>query len=298
MSSQSLLSLSSTALYISFFAYLIAIIPFGLSVKSTKKIFSIVGISLTTIGFVLQLVYFATRWYVAGHAPVSNMYEFMTFFGIMLIGSFLIMYYLYRQSVIGLFALPIALLILGFANAFSKDVSPLIPALQSEWLTIHVITVAFSSAVLSISFVTGIIFLLKTVNPNQKNKQSFFLELVMYFMVIVLGFIGMTSTFSAMGYTKSLQFENRTSEIEVYTYKLPAITVPKNAIIVEATEVTSQKNGLIEIPNTIHAQKLNTIIWSFLAGTILYILIRLLTRRKIIALLKPLTNKVNPSYNG
>jgi cytochrome c-type biogenesis protein CcsB len=295
MSSQSLLSLSSTALYISFFVYLIAIIPFGLAVKSTNKIFSRIGISLTTIGFVLQLVYFATRWYVAGHAPVSNMYEFMTFFGIMLIGSFLIMYYLYHQSVIGLFALPIALLILGFANAFSKDVTPLIPALQSNWLTIHVITVAFSSAVLSISFVTGIIYLLKTVNPKQKNMQSFFLEFVMYFMVIVLGFIGMTSTFSAMGYTKSLQFENRTSEMEVYTYKLPAITVPKNAIVVETTETTSQKNGLIEIPNTIHAQKLNTIIWSFLAGTILYLLIRLVTRRTIIVLLKPLTNKVNPA---
>ncbi len=295
MSSQSLLSLSSTALYISFFAYLIAIIPFGLSVKSTKKIFSRVGICLTTIGFVLQLVYFATRWYVAGHAPVSNMYEFMTFFGIMLIGSFLIMYYLYRQSVIGLFALPIALLILGFANAFSKDVTPLIPALQSNWLTIHVITVAFSSAVLSISFVTGIIFLLKTVNPNQKNKQSFFLELVMYFMVIVLGFIGMTSTFSAMGYTKSLQFENRTSEMEVYTYELPAITVPKNALFVDNNEAAKQKNGLIEISNAIHAQKLNTIIWSFLAGTILYLLIRLVTRRKVIELLKPLTHKVNLS---
>lgn len=295
MSSQSLLSLSSTALYISFFAYLIAIIPFGLTVKSTKKIFSRIGISLTTIGFVLQLVYFVTRWYVAGHAPVSNMYEFMTFFGIMLIGSFLIMYYLYRQSVIGLFALPVALLILGFANAFSKDVSPLIPALQSEWLTIHVITVAFSSAVLSISFVTGIIFLLKTVNPNKKNKQSFFLELVMYFMVIVLGFIGMTSTFSAMNYTKNLQFENRISEMEVYTYKLPAITVPKNAFVVDNNEAANQKNGLIEISNAIHAQKLNTIIWSFLTGTILYLLIRLVTRHKVIELLKPLTRKVNPS---
>ncbi|MFJ7933082.1 c-type cytochrome biogenesis protein CcsB [Sporosarcina sp. NPDC096371] len=293
MSSQSLLSLSSTALYISFLTYLIAIIPFGLSVKSKKKIFSAVGITLTTIGFVLQLVYFATRWYVAGHAPVSNMYEFMTFFGIMLIGSFLIMYFLYRQSVIGLFALPIALLILGFANAFSKDVAPLIPALQSEWLTIHVITVAFSSAVLSISFVTGIIFLLKTVNPSHKGKQTFFLELVMYFMFVVLGFITMTSTFSVMGYTKSLQFENRTSEMEVYTYKLPAITVPTNAIVVESTEGTNPQSGLIEIPNTIHSQKLNTIIWSFLAGTILYMLIRLVTRRKIIALLKPLTSKVH-----
>lgn len=39
--------------------------------------------------------------------------------------------------------------------------------------------------------------------------------------------------------------------------------------------------------------KLNTLIWSFLVGTVLYLLIRLITRRKIITLLKPLTNRVN-----
>lgn len=171
MSTSSLISLSSTALYISFFIYLLAIIPLGLAVRSKRKIFSILGITLTWVGFILQIVYFITRWSVAGHAPVSNLYEFMTFFGIMLVGSFLIMYNLYRQSVIGLFALPIALLILGYANAFSKDITPLIPALQSNWLTIHVLTVAFSSAVLSISFVTGIIYLLKIVNPTEKKQE-------------------------------------------------------------------------------------------------------------------------------
>ncbi|MBA4536026.1 cytochrome c biogenesis protein CcsA [Bacillus aquiflavi] len=58
-------------------------------------------------------------------------------------------------------------------------------ALQSKWLTIHVITVSFASAVLSISFITGLIFLLKTVNPQQKSKQTFFLELIMYFLAII-----------------------------------------------------------------------------------------------------------------
>ncbi|MBE1553520.1 cytochrome c biogenesis protein CcsA [Sporosarcina limicola] len=298
MSSSSLIGLSSTALYISFFIYLIAMIPLGLSVNSKKKMFSILGISLTWIGFILQLVYFITRWVAAGHAPVSNLYEFMTFFGIMLVGSFLIMYYLYHQTVIGLFALPIALLILGYANAFSKDVTPLIPALQSNWLTIHVLTVAFSSAILSISFVTAIIYLLKTVNPVQKSMKTFFLELVMYFMVIVVGFITVTSTFSATGYSKDLQFENRESKMEIYKYKLPAITVPKDSIVVlvednNVQEMVDKQNGLIEIPNAIDSLKLNTILWSFFVGTVLYILIRLLTRRTIISLLKPLTHKVN-----
>lgn len=298
MSSSSLISLSSTALYISFFLYLIAIIPLGLSIGSKRKVFSVVGITLTSVGFILQIIYFIARWFVSGHAPVSNLYEFMTFFAIMLVGSFLIMYYLYRQSVIGLFTLPIALIILGYANAFSKEITPLIPALQSNWLTIHVLTVAFSSAVLSIAFVSGIIYLLKTVNPAEKSKNAFFLELVMYFLVVVVGFIATTSTFGAMDYNKDLQFENHESEIEVSNYKLPTIIVPKDSDVVQSVdansyEVVNQKNGMLEIPNSIDALQLNTIIWSFLVGTVLYLLIRLLTKRKVISLLKPLTHKVN-----
>ncbi|WP_338753269.1 c-type cytochrome biogenesis protein CcsB [Bacillus sp. FJAT-52991] len=298
MSTTSIIQLSSTSLYVSFILYLIAIVPLALSVKSKKSMFSKLGISLTAVGFVLQLVYFFTRWYAAGHAPVSNLYEFMTFFGIMLVGSFLIIYSMYRQPVIGLFVLPIALLVLGYANAFSKDVSPLIPALQSEWLTIHVITVAFASSVLSISFITGVIYLLKTIDPQEKGKRPFFLELVMYFLVVVVGFITITTVFNVTDYSKHMKFENQKKQIEVAEYTLPAITVPKNAIVVNMKgkneyEETNQQNGLIEIPASIDAKKLNTVVWSFLTGTILYILIRLIARKKIIALLNPWTSKVN-----
>lgn len=300
MYSESLINLSSTALYISFLTYLIAIIPLGLSVNSKRKLFTKIGISLTWVGFILQIVYFVTRWYASGHAPVSNMYEFMTFFGVMLIGSFLIIYHIFHQSVIGLFALPVALLILGFANAFSKDVSPLVPPLQSGWLQIHVMTVAFSSAVLSIAFVTGVIFLLKTINPEEKSKKTFFLELVMYFLVVVFGFITVTTTFSITGYSKDIAFENNNFKEEIYNYKMPTITVPKDSIVVsdgdnEKVKISNQKNGMIEIPNSINSRKLNTIIWSFLVGTVFYTLIRLLTRRNIISLLKPLTRKVSSS---
>ncbi|MGM7636727.1 c-type cytochrome biogenesis protein CcsB [Bacillus sp. Hm123] len=298
MSTTSIIQWSSTSLYVSFILYLIAIIPLALAVKSKKSLFSKIGISLTAVGFVLQIFYFITRWYAAGHAPVSNLYEFMTFFGIMLVGSFLIIYFMYRQSVIGLFVLPIALLVLGYANAFSKDVSPLIPALQSEWLTIHVITVAFASSVLSISFVTGVIYLLKTIDPKEKGKRPFFLELVMYFLVVVVGFITITTAFNIAGYSKHMQFENQKKQVEVAEYTLPAITAPNNAVVVNKKgdnryEETNQKNGFIEISASIDARKLNTVLWSFVTGTILYVLIRLITRKKIFVLLKPWTSKVN-----
>ncbi|WP_080873837.1 c-type cytochrome biogenesis protein CcsB [Oceanobacillus timonensis] len=296
MSVESLISLSSTALFISFLTYLIAIIPLGLSVRSKGKVFSVIGITLTWLGFILQLIYFVTRWYVSGHAPVSNLYEFMTFFGIMLVGSFLIIYHLFRQSVIGLFALPVALLILGFANAFSEDISPLVPSLQSGWLQIHVTTVAFSSAILSIAFVTGIIFLLKAIDPEGKGKKPFFLELVMYFLVIVFGFISLTSIFSMTGYHKNIAFENYSAEAEVYQYNMPPITVPTDSVVVSndySEELLNQNNGLIEIPHSIDSRKLNSLAWSFLAGSLIYALIRFVTRHKIISLLKPFTQKVS-----
>ncbi|MEK5529457.1 c-type cytochrome biogenesis protein CcsB [Viridibacillus sp. FSL R5-0468] len=298
MTTESLIDLSSTAMYISFLLYLIAIVPLGLAVSSEKKLFSTIGITITWIGFILQIIYFVTRWNAIGHAPVSNMYEFMTFFGIMLVAGFLIMYYIYHQSVIGLFALPISLLVLGYANAFSKEVKPLIPALQSEWLTIHVITVAFSSAVLSISFVTSVIYLLKVINTEEKNKRTFFLELVMYLLVVVCGFIGASTTFTITGYEKELQFLNQDKKLEIYKYKLPAITAPVKSVVVEVNSdnqytETNQKNGYLEVSSFLNAMKLNTLIWSFLVGTVLYLLIRLITRRKIITLLKPLTNRVN-----
>lgn len=296
MSTQSLIELSSTSLYLSVLIYLIAILPWGLSVKSKRSIFSRVALLLTLLGFILQLIYFISRWYVSGHAPVSNLYEFMTFFGIMLVGSFFILYYIYRQSVMGLFILPISLIILGYANAFSKEISPLIPALQSEWLTIHVITVAFSSAVLSISFVTGLIYLLKTINPKEKSKKSFFLELIMYFIIVVIGFITITTAFQFTNYKQYIKFTNKQDQIEIYEYTLPALTVPKNSVIVESPDSNnniSHKNSVIETPLLIDAQKLNTIIWSFLTGTLIYLVIRLICRRNIISLIKPVSKKVN-----
>lgn len=297
MSTESLVSLSSSSLFFSFIVYLIAIVPFGIAVKSRKQHAVTIAMALTVIGFLAQLNYFIMRWIASGHAPVSNLNEFLTFFGMMLVGSFFVFYYLYRQPVVGLFLLPVSILIIAYASMFANEVSPLIPALQSHWLTIHVITVAAASAVLSIAFVTGLIYLLKSVNMSDKGKRPFFLELILFFLVVVVGFILVSSAFRAVDYSASYQFENQEGTSQVYEYMMPAIVVPIGAEAVEGIqgnyEPSNHYAGLLEIPNSIETQKLNSVLWSFLAGTILYGLIRLLARKKIAELLQPFTNKVN-----
>lgn len=297
MSTEALVSLSSSFLFFSFIVFLIAIIPFGVAVKSKKQSAVKIAMGLTIVGFAAQLGYFILRWVAAGHAPVSNLNEFLTFFGIMLIGSFLGFFYIYRQPVVGLFLLPVAILIIAYASMFANEVSPLIPALQSHWLTIHVITVATASAVLSVSFVTGLIYLLKKVDTTNKSKSAFFLELVLYFMVVVVGFILVTSAFGITGYSASYQFENQEGQSQVYEYALPAIVVPDEAQAVSGTaenyEPASHYAGLVEIPNNIETAKLNSVLWSFVVGSVLYVVIRLIARKKISQLLQPFTNKVD-----
>lgn len=300
MSIESMTSLSSSSLFLAFILYLIAIVPFGIAVKSRKKIAEKIAMTLTIVGFLAQLNYFVFRWMASGHAPVSNLNEFLTFFGMMLVGSFFIFYYLYRQPIVGLFLLPISILIIAYASMFANELSPLIPALQSYWLTIHVITVATASAVLSVSFVTGLIYLLKKVDPLEKGKRSFFLELILYFMVIVVGFIIVTSIFRVMDYNASYQFENPQGEIQVYNYTLPGIVIPIGSELVSPVtgtagsyEPAAHYAGLLEIPTSIDASKLNSVFWSFLIGSLVYGLIRLLTRKKVAQLLKPFTKKVD-----
>lgn len=289
LNQESLLSISSNALFIAFILLLIAIVPLGLAVKSKRKMFGRLGLLLTSVAFALQLVYFVVRWVAVDHAPVSNMYEFMTFFGIMLTGSYLIIHFLYKQLVVGLFTIPVSLIILGYGSVFAKEVSPLVPSLQSHWLTIHVMTVAFSSAILSVSFATGLIYLLRTLDVSKKSISTYSLEFVLYCLVVVIGFIGVSTVFSVAAEEVQVQFDNSQGQQEKATYSMMPLIVNKGAVTKNDEGI-----GIVEITNKIDAKKLNSIVWAFIVGTILYGVIRLITRKSISAVLKPWTSRVQP----
>lgn len=294
-----MISLSSNLLYTAFILYLIALVFFGGAIKQKKGLqqkekkgmsrWSKIGITITIAGFIAQLGYFITRWIVAGHAPVSNLFEFTTFFGMAVVLAFIVIFFIYKTPVLGLFAMPIALLIIGYASMFSRDISPLIPALQSHWLYIHVITAAIGQAVLAISFVAAIVYLVKAIDQTKKSKKTTWLEVVMYILVSTIAFILVITTFSVMDYKADFAWVDKNGQPDEMQYELPALIGPNEGELL--TEGRFQP--LIEVPGIIHAKKLNTVVWSFGVGLILYALIRLITRKRIGALLKPLVKNVN-----
>lgn len=281
--SEQLLGISSNLLTIGFILLLVAIVPLGLSANSEKKQFGRIGIILTYASFILQLGYFTSRWMAVKHAPVSNMYEFMTFFGIMLIGGFLIIYHMYKQVSVGIFVIPVSLIIIGYGSVFTSDVSPLVPSLKSNWLTIHVITVAIASAILSVSFATGIMYLLKVLDVTKKTISSRSLEFVLYCLVVILGFISASTVFNFTMESVTLSYMDVQGNETAVLYEMYPVVVNEN----------EQQLGLMTISNNIDAVKLNSIVWAFIVGTLLYIIIRIITRKSISRLLKPLTRRVN-----
>src|SRR5690625_3067948 len=120
-----LTSLSSTMLYTAFAFYSIATVIFGITVTDKNKQkkkgkMGAVAISITITGLVAQLVYFITRWIAGGHAPVSNMFEFMTSLGMGIVIAFIIIYFIYRLYILGLFSLPVSLILIVYVSIFAN----------------------------------------------------------------------------------------------------------------------------------------------------------------------------------
>ncbi|KGR79592.1 c-type cytochrome biogenesis protein CcsB [Ureibacillus manganicus] len=293
----SLIDLSGNLLEVAFIAYLIATLLIGGSIKSNKpdgaekraNKWGNLAILVTIIGFLSHIGYFITRWIHSGHAPVSNMFEFTTAFGMFLVGSFILIFFMYRVTALGLVALPIALLIIAWAGMFPQDVTPLVPSLQSHWLTIHVITAALGQSILAISAVAGLIYLLKDVDTKKKGKQRFWLEAILYFLVLILGNIVTSAVFNAVGYEAQYSYVDKNGMSQEIIYNVPAIFGMNES----ATLTEGAMDPMIEVPAFIHALKLTTVVWAIIVGTILYILIRLIARRRIADMLKPLVKKVN-----
>ncbi|MEH7012878.1 c-type cytochrome biogenesis protein CcsB [Neobacillus niacini] len=294
-----MVTISSNLLYIAFILYLVATLFFGGAIKAKKNIekkgtnrWGKIAVFLTIVGFISQVGYFITRWIAAGHAPVSNLFEFTTFFGMCLVGAFIVIYFIYRTPLLGLFTMPVAILVIAYASMFPRDISPLIPALQSDWLHIHVTTAALGEAILAISFAAGLIYLVKVIDQSKASKRTFWLEAVMFGLVTTLGFVLVSTLFSAMDYKAEFNWINKNDQAATIEYTMPAITGPH-----EGELVTKGKfEPLVEMPALINAKKMNSVIWSFIGGFILYGLIRLILRKRISAALQPLVKNINLDF--
>ena len=130
----------------------------------TRKLFVLrLGQWSAKIATLFLFVILCSRWVVAGYFPLSNLYESLLFLTWALLTIYLYIEKKTKSRLIGAMLIPIALLISGFANlTLSPEMqksSPLVPALQSNWLMLHVSMMLLSYATLLVGSLLCILFL-------------------------------------------------------------------------------------------------------------------------------------------
>ncbi|MEW6162452.1 MAG: c-type cytochrome biogenesis protein CcsB [Nitrospirota bacterium] len=170
---------SSFLFGISTMSYILAMIIYITYLAFGKTQIGIAATTVTVIGFVSQTMAILMRWKefydvsemgIIRSAPLTNLYESMVFFVWCLILGYLILEFRYKNRSFGAFVTPVAGLALAFIDisGMSKEIRPLIPALQSNWLLAHVTMSFIAYAAFALSFSTGVMYLiLKTEKRNQ-----------------------------------------------------------------------------------------------------------------------------------
>jgi cytochrome c-type biogenesis protein CcsB len=135
----------------------------NLSIFSEASLLTRIGRTSTIIANVLLFFILCSRWIVAGYFPLSNLYESLLFLTWLLLTIYLYIETKTKSKLIGSVLIPVTLLINGFANlTLSPEMqksSPLVPALQSNWLMMHVSMMLLSYGTLIIGSLLCILFL-------------------------------------------------------------------------------------------------------------------------------------------
>ncbi len=144
---------------------LIAMVTYwiNLSLFSDSYLLAKIGKVSTLIANGLLFFILCSRWIVAGYFPLSNLYESLLFLTWLLLTIYLYIETKTKSKLIGSVLIPVALLISGFATLTlspeMQKASPLVPALQSNWLMMHVSMMLLSYGTLIIGSLLCILFL-------------------------------------------------------------------------------------------------------------------------------------------
>jgi cytochrome c-type biogenesis protein CcsB len=143
------------AVSVTFWAALASLAFFVLHLGTRKDQLKYVGMAGMGVALVGSLGTLVARGLIAQHAPWSNLWESM----ITMLFASLVFYFVveawYKPRYFGVVASPLAMILIGGASLLPenfKGAAPLMPALQSYWIKVHVLFMLFSYAAFTMSF--------------------------------------------------------------------------------------------------------------------------------------------------
>jgi cytochrome c-type biogenesis protein CcsB len=127
----------------------------------------------------------AHRWYEAGHPPFASIYEMLLSFVWTLAVLTLIAEKKFGVKVIGTVTMPVAIVGVVLMQLLRTDVRPLVPALQSTWLHVHVTLAMLAYAACALSFALALMFLIQ----DKMQSETFLATTSLFTMGVYMGIL-------------------------------------------------------------------------------------------------------------
>jgi cytochrome c-type biogenesis protein CcsB len=151
----------STLFTIAFVAYVLALLVYFAALFARRDRWAGGGLVLAVIGFLFHTAALVLRTVASGHAPFTNMFESLSFLSWAIVLALVVFGRSARVSRLGpyLMLIVVALVALASSPLMPKEATPLVPALQSYWLWLHVSVTMLGEAFFAVAFVASLLFI-------------------------------------------------------------------------------------------------------------------------------------------
>jgi cytochrome c-type biogenesis protein CcsB len=157
----------------------------GFGVTGTESYVRFASLA-TWIGLLANTGAIVHRWYVAGHPPFASIYEMLLSFVWTLALLTLVAEKRFGVKVIGTVTMPVAIVGVVLMQLLPSEVRPLVPALQSTWLHVHVTLAMLAYAACALSFALAMMFLIQDQVKTETFLVATSFSVVVSYAAIVL----------------------------------------------------------------------------------------------------------------
>ena len=163
----------STLFLITFVLYIIAAFFYFTFLFSKSEKLAKTGFKFAFLGLIVHSVALILRTIESGHAPFTNMYESLSFLAWSAILAYIIMEWKYKVRGAGPYFMLIVIGLMALASSplMPSEATPLVPALHSYWLWLHVSITLIGEAFFAVAFITSIMYL-SAESKEKKGKET------------------------------------------------------------------------------------------------------------------------------
>jgi len=144
-----------------FVLYVAALVVYFAGLFARRDKWANGGLILAVLGLCSHTAALILRTFSSGHAPFTNMYESLSFLSWAIVLALVVFGRRSMMPRLGPYLMLIVVAIVALASSplMPKEATPLVPALQSYWLWLHVSVTLLGEAFFAVAFVASLLYL-------------------------------------------------------------------------------------------------------------------------------------------